>query len=74
MTRKQFENRRICQKVHYFFVGGRIRKTPTPKLTLLRWYRQYHFLPHTAPELDRHVVPAAQSVPAVPEKQILGSW
>lgn len=44
------------------------------KLTLLHWYRQYRFLPHTAPELGRHAVPVAQSVPAVPEKQIVGPW
>jgi hypothetical protein len=40
------------------------------QLTLLHWYRQYHFLPHTAPELGRHVGPAELSVPAAPEKQI----
>lgn len=49
-------------------------KISTHKLTLLHWCTQYHFLPHTAPELDRHVVPVAQSAPAVPEKQILRPW
>ena len=48
--------------------------TPIHKLTLLHWYRQCHFLPRTAPELGRHAVPAAQSVPAAPGKQILGLW
>lgn len=53
---------------------GELKKIPIYKLTLLHWYRQYRFLPHTAPELDRHVVPVAQSVPAVPAKQTRGPW
>lgn len=52
---------------------GELKRLPH-ELTLLHWYRQYRFLPHTAPELGRHAVPVAQSVPAVPEKQILGPW
>lgn len=45
-------------------------KDCTHRLTLLHWYRQYRCLPHTAPELDRHAGPAAQSVPAAPGEQI----
>jgi hypothetical protein len=57
--------------IYYFSLSVELQRLPTYKLTLLRWYRQYRFLPHTAPELDRHVVLAAQSVPAVPDKQML---
>lgn len=51
-----------------------IKKTCTHKLTSLHWYRRDHFLQHTEPELDRHAVPAARSVPAVPGKQTSGPW
>lgn len=63
---------RRCQEVHSFSPSGGMETTPPYELTLLHWYRQCHSLPRTAPELDRHAAPAAQSVPAAPGKQTGG--
>ena len=58
-----------CQEVHSSPLSGGMKTTSPYKLTLLHWYRQCRFLPRTAPELDRHAAPAAQSAPAAPGKQ-----